>query len=237
MPPVIIPKSDFYFILQNRDKILVDYALQEAEILDYVNKNPLNANRKVVEAKIHMLNSFYSTRVPVNEMADKILSIVDFDNRLNAGDLDLVHEMASLSKDYLSFATKYCAMHQPSKFPIYDSLVWSFFEYLFNNNFFKTVSKEDFVHLSPSHKNRSEYYRKYVDIYDEFMKNSTIDTYCKNYRDVDYCIWGIIIIYQKAHPKSARPNNLISALQKILGNPVVQGLTANAIWHIISNYL
>lgn len=235
MLSVTIPQDDFNFILKNRDKILIDYALQEAEISDYVRIHPFNSERDVVVKKIHLLNSFYSTRVPVDEMADKILSIENFDSMLDAGNLDLVREIASLSKDYLSFATKYCAMHQPRKFPIYDSLVWSFFDYLFQNNCFKTVTKADMAHLRPMHNNRSTYYSKYVELYNEFMKISTINTYCSNYREVDYCIWGIIIIYEKTHPKDA--GNLVSTLQKILGSPIVQGLTANALWYIISKYL
>jgi hypothetical protein len=47
------------------------------------------------------------------------------DRRLHKHDLDLVNDMADIpgARRAYSFASKYCALHQPAAYPIYDSFV------------------------------------------------------------------------------------------------------------------
>lgn len=93
--------------------------------------------------KVSALNDFYSTNLyRVHDVALKIITIKDFDLRLQNRDISLVDELRyvtfktykipddsdkgiwkEVKKDIYSFATKYCSHHQPDKFPIYDKYV------------------------------------------------------------------------------------------------------------------
>lgn len=98
--------------------------------------SPFRANTDLspVIIKASALNDFYSTNIyRVYDVACKIVSIHDFDSRLQQGDLTLVKDFQTIEfagrkgeskriTNY-SFATKYCSHHQPDKFPIYDSYV------------------------------------------------------------------------------------------------------------------
>jgi hypothetical protein len=58
-------------------------------------------------------------------MAEHIYSL-NIDERLHRGDLTLIKSIAnapSLNRRFYSFATKYCAMHLPQIYSIYDSHV------------------------------------------------------------------------------------------------------------------
>lgn len=78
--------------------------------------------------KCSSLNDFYSTNIyDIHTVAQNILSL-HIDERLKAGDLSLVNDIAHVEvngKDHFfySFATKYCSHHQPERFAIYDSYV------------------------------------------------------------------------------------------------------------------
>lgn len=98
--------------------------------------SPFRANTDLspVIIKVSALNDFYSTNIyRVYDVACKIVSIPDFDSRLQQGDLTLVRDFQTIEftdskgkrKSIInySFATKYCSHHQPDKFPIYDSYV------------------------------------------------------------------------------------------------------------------
>ena len=88
---------------------------------------PINTSIEAVLIKCATLNQLYSTHVlAITTMAEHILSIKDIDSRLTAGDITLIDEIAhipTIKNKFLSFATKYCAMHQPKLFSIYDSNV------------------------------------------------------------------------------------------------------------------
>ena len=79
--------------------------------------------------------------------------------------------------DFYSFATKYAALHQPTKFPLFDSLVARFL---------------------PSLNRQSEYcprikqaelrnYRKYVAVIDALIKYTSLESY--KYKRFDQGIW------------------------------------------------
>ena len=100
------------------------------------DESPYRENRELrdIILKVSVLNDFYSTNIyRVYQVAEKIKSIEDFDERLSNGDLSLVDDFQEIEyqgsqnevkhKRNYSFATKYCSHHQPDKFPIYDSYV------------------------------------------------------------------------------------------------------------------
>ena len=86
---------------------------------------PNNTSLEDILIKCTTLNKLYSTNIfNVLPMAEHILSL-NIDERLKQGDYTLVESIAKISdkRRFYSFATKYCAMHRPQIFSIYDSHV------------------------------------------------------------------------------------------------------------------
>ena len=232
-----ISKADYDFFLNNRDKVLFDYAVQEKIIQDYVKSNPSNVSKNVVKEKVHLLNSFYHTRVPVDKMVPNIMKIKDLDNRLKNGDHSLIKEIAQCGKDYFSFATKFCAMHNPGKFPIFDSFVNNILTYLFNNGFFAGTAVQpcSFMHFKTTSKSKSAHYSDYVKIYEAFIKKSGISSFSQNYREVDRVIWGAAIIRNITLDKSQNPKRDMSGLLQNIFVTVFANLASNSIWELVIN--
>jgi hypothetical protein len=88
----------------------------------------LNSNRSEVLRKVAVLNQIYSTNIyNISPVVEHILDL-KIDDRLTAGDPALVDEIAQVkfsdkTHHLFSFATKYCAWHEPKKFQIFDSHV------------------------------------------------------------------------------------------------------------------
>lgn len=91
-------------------------------------KFPENKEWTEIRFKVAIVNDFYGTGVPSRDkMADHILRR-RIDARLRKGDVRLVDSLRSGhrirgGRDFYVFATKYCHFSQPTKFPIYDSIV------------------------------------------------------------------------------------------------------------------
>jgi hypothetical protein len=89
---------------------------------------PENSDRPQVLAKVTVLNALYGTRIfDVYPVVDRILSL-KLDDRLRSGDETIVDDVAHVklggrTRVLLSFASKYCAWHQPKQFQIFDSRV------------------------------------------------------------------------------------------------------------------
>jgi hypothetical protein len=83
--------------------------------------------------KVIIINSFYATQIYDTEKVARHILTIDADRRLASGDLSLVNDIrhghgirtkrTGKEIDFYSFATKYVALHEPTKFPIFDSLV------------------------------------------------------------------------------------------------------------------
>ncbi len=219
-----ISQKEYEHFLGNWMKLLPQFAMQELELQEYIKLHPDNTNKQVVSQKVYLLNKFYSTRVPREIMVNNILDIKDLDKRLRAGDSSLVSEIAHVGKTYYSFATKFCSMHQPNKYPIYDSLVWSFFEYLGKQNFFSSTYK-----LFNSVKNSKNGYSNYIQIYKEFIKKSNIKNFYVSYRKVDTYIWGYFQVYILYHCHQKEANDIFP--------DIFTGVASCAIWEIMKNIL
>jgi len=113
-----------------------DYADADLALQLVFDAWPGNAEMSQVLAKVVTLNRLYSTSIlDVHGVARHIVSL-EIDERLRASDLGLVTRIASFiqsdgkSRYNYSFATKYCAWHNPSGFQIYDkrvdSAIWGY---------------------------------------------------------------------------------------------------------------
>ncbi len=98
--------------------------------------------------KCSTLNDFYSTNIfSIFPVAKHILEL-NIDERLKAGDLSLVNDIARVEiggkiKNFYSFASKYCSHHNPVSFAIYDSYVEKCLVYFNKKNKFSDFRRQD----------------------------------------------------------------------------------------------
>ena len=126
---------------------LENYTLQERALNKlFFQTYPHNTEIEDVLVKVSVLNDFYSTQIfSVYPVAKHILNL-HIDERLAAGDVTLVNEIASVTmesgveKHFYSFATKYCSHHQPEKYAIFDSYVEKVLKYFRNVDGFSEFS-------------------------------------------------------------------------------------------------
>lgn len=115
--------------IRSRLPELSDYADTDAAIHLAFSTWPRNDQLDQVLTKVVVLNRLYSTSIyDVHGMARHIVTL-NIDAALMAGDPLLVARIAVLklndgrSRNNYSFATKYCAWHEPERFQIYDARV------------------------------------------------------------------------------------------------------------------
>lgn len=235
---ICISKEYYEFVLEARKKILFDYECQKIDCLATVKAYPDNSVNHASE-KIRILNACYRTRVPNQAMAEHIahdIGQIDW----QTVDEDILGKIAHISikgknHDYFSFATKYCALHSPDRFPIYDSLVWAFFCELNKQGFFDASMQCHFKNVNDC---KSNAYRSYIAIYDTFINLFGLRPFYGGYRQVDYFLWGLIVIALRVNRSSipsARKQK--SSLFEKVFNPIASGIIANAIWDIISQII
>ena len=125
-----------------RRSLLKAYDLQEKILQTLVKEHAYHTSYEAVDLKAKLLNMFYSTGIQaMNKVVERIMSIKDIDEILHEEKYSkkLIDTIAQLNlsdgstRNNYSFATKYCALHQPEKYPIYDSIVAAIFVALFKN--------------------------------------------------------------------------------------------------------
>lgn len=183
-------------IKYGRENILIDSSLKQY---------PQNNDVAIVSMKICLIDLTNGTNLMRNlgkdgglyDLADKITKI-DFDQRVENGDLSIVNELAKWTKEkfgknLFSFISKYCLYHNvhcynKDDFVIYDSVL--------AENIGKYISDEDFKTITGTllRKNSLKKY-KYNFQYEEYKKviDFIIDknniTVSKPHRKMDWFIW------------------------------------------------
>ena len=144
-----------------------------------------NTNADVVKLKTITLNLYYSTYIrATTKLATGILQIQNLDARLQNGDLTLVDDVANvLSRRNYSFATKYCACHNPKAYPIYDKIVADYLAKVIVKGNLKGYHATSLTAAKKIMKN----YMDYVAIYNAFIKQYKLKRL--SYREVDWYIW------------------------------------------------
>lgn len=94
---------------------------------------PNNTETDEVLLKVITLNQIYSTNIFAVQVVAEMIQAASIDAALQAGDPGVVHRIDRLKftsssgkavdKSIYSFATKYCALHQPQHYPIYDGFI------------------------------------------------------------------------------------------------------------------
>lgn len=193
-------KTDAQKVLESYSK-LESYCIQEEILQCLLKRFPDHKKYAAVETKAKLLNLFYSTSInAIALMSRHIFEIKKIDERLDKGDKKLVADIANLvfpdgkERNNYSFATKYCAYHQPTRYPIFDRIVESVFISLFKNNkldgykYTRTNINTSRAFSISAFKERLKDYTFYVQIYDSFMKQYDLQSF--TYRQVDSYLWG-----------------------------------------------
>jgi len=163
---------------------LEDYRLQE-NALDWLFFTLCPENNSISEIllKVSVLNDLYSTNIyKVYPVAKHILSL-HIDNRLQMGDVTLVDdikevEISGKTKNFYSFATKYCSHHRPLDYPIYDSYVDKVLRCFRKKDGFSTFQNKELRN-----------YARFKSILMEFRSFYHLDSY--NWKELDKYLWQL----------------------------------------------
>ena len=144
-----------------------------------------NTNKDEVFVKISILNQFYQTRIlAVKKLSDKIAK-ANIDSDLRKGKIEVVNTIANLlpPRKHYSFASKYCAMHNPAAYPINDRIVRGFLA--------KVIAKGNLDGFTGTKTVSDQKLRKdyiyYKSVYDAFMDQYGLNSL--SYQDVDAYLW------------------------------------------------
>ena len=182
-------------LLNPTRKIVKEYVDKFDDGVEGINKNIIDGfvshygtSCDGIAAVSALINTLYSTHIGASDFAALtygIFKIRELKNRLNAGDIALVSEIAGLlktdnenKKEYISFASKFCAFHNEAKFPIYDRISREMLAKINKTQSFTERFNKDKIP-----------YEKYVEIYNSFIKKFGLEEL--TYREVDKYLWSV----------------------------------------------
>ena len=132
--------------------------------------------------KVCSLNDFYSTNIYSPFSVAKHIVNLNIDQKLHDNDLSLVNELALVeikkghTRNFYSFATKYCSHHRPDIFPIYDQYVGRLLMKFKRDDKFA-------IFVKPELKN----YSRFNEILMEFRDFYSLEEFCL--KDIDKYLW------------------------------------------------
>ncbi|OLV19234.1 hypothetical protein BOO71_0003493 [Deinococcus marmoris] len=112
---------------------MVQGRVTEVAIQKLLTAFPANTVTAEILLKVVVINQIYSTGILAVQPVAERIQAAKIDAALKAGDPGVVHLIDRLQfvtakgkevdRSIYSFATKYCALHQPQHYPIYDGLI------------------------------------------------------------------------------------------------------------------
>lgn len=163
------------------------FSLSDSVISAAIERFEGNESIQSVLPKVILINSFYSTQIYDTERIARHILKTSADRRLLAGDLSLIDDIRSghgiktkktgKDRDFYSFATKYAALHEPTKFPIFDSLVM---------RLLTALNKQ--VRFCPHFTQAGlRNYQRYVSVVDALLDFTNLESY--RYKRLDQGLW------------------------------------------------
>lgn len=163
------------------------FSLSDSVIATAIEKLNRNDSIQSVLLKVILINTIYSTQIYDTVRIARHILRTDADKRLTDGDLSLVDDLrrghgirvkkTGKERDFYSFATKFAALHEPTKFPIYDSLVMRLLTALNKRlGFCPRFTQEDLRD-----------YQRYVSVIDALVDYASLDTL--DYKRLDQGLW------------------------------------------------
>lgn len=217
-----ISQQDYDDTITNRYKLLPLYEAEERVLVAIFAGYPQFDFAELM-TRVTLLNQFYSTAISdIRSVVNHILEISNVEERLVAGDIHVVAEIAEVKHrgkvwHHNSFASKFANFHNPDAFPIMDRLVLDLFCRLRRKGFFQINTKF-------SHDGLRKDYAKYVEVYREFIMLSGMDklTYNGqplNDKAVDNYLWASRKI-KGLDPNSPEVVASPAAYAQVVGNAI-----------------
>lgn len=167
------------------------YPFQEKAVVKIREKFPRNTDITEILLKVGILNSFYSTNIfKPFAVAERILKL-NIDERLSKKDYSLINDISKnrisgKDKNFYSFATKYCSMHKPESYPIYDSYIeWILIRYKEQYKFC-AFKKDDLKN-----------YLRFIEILRKFQEYFNLGVF--SFKQIDQFLW--------MYAKEIKPNS------------------------------
>ena len=173
-------KSQVNFYLREW-KTLKKYKMQEESLNLLFNEWPENKELEQILLKVSALNDFYSTNIFDTYTVAKHILKCNIDKDLSAGNEALVNKIAPVTingktRNFYSFASKYCNHHKSESYPIYDYYVDKMLMHFKKKDKFDTFINEDLKE-----------YQSFVERIKNFQKYYDLSAF--TLRDIDIYLW------------------------------------------------
>ena len=150
----------------------------------FQNIFPNNTDPYEVYVKVNILNQFYNTWIFAITKLSQNITKLNVDSEIKLGNISAVENIAkAFSRKNYSFASKYCAMHNPAMYPINDRIVRGYLS--------KVIAAGN---LSPYYGARTivdakmrTNYSYYKSVYDAFRERYNLKSL--DYQEIDAYIW------------------------------------------------
>lgn len=179
---ILTPHPDLLSQYLAKWEQLENYRLQEASLgILFHEMCPENVKIEHVLLKVSALNDFYSTNIFDTYSVAKHILEKNIDMRLEANDYTLVNDIAEISikgktKNFYSFASKYCSHHKPTIYPIFDSYVEKMLLYYKSIDDFSIFAKPDLKE-----------YELFIEIIKTFQNFYKLNKF--SLREIDIFLW------------------------------------------------
>jgi hypothetical protein len=158
-----------------------DPALTDRSLARLVAAFPDNRDESAVLLKATTINSLYATNIYAIFQVARRICALGIDPKLAQGSLEVIDEIAVITlkskvKRNYSFASKYCSVHRPDVYPIYDSyvdqLLWVYRQ------------QDQFARFKRSELRR---YPRYKEIIERFRTHYGLNQF--NFKELDKFLW------------------------------------------------
>ena len=180
------------FALWEEQHSIVHYNLESKALELLFKQYPLNTNLSEVILKVACLNMLYGANARMHatipQIAEKIISIKDFDKRVQKWDESLVIELAKFPNAKLySFASKYCVLHNHSVYNKDDYVILDSIVPTKLRQFKKAYPKYKFAQFKDKDF-KLENYGKYKQILENFRADFALGC---SLRELDWYLWKL----------------------------------------------
>lgn len=176
------PRPELIIEYLNKWDKLENYKLQEASLsLLFRELCPENRTIEHVLLKVSALNDFYSTNIFDTFTVAKHILDHRIDIHLKNYNYEIVNTIAAISikgktRNFYSFASKYCSHHEPEVFPIYDSFVEKMLLHYRKSDHFYGFEQGDL-----------KKYARFIKIIKQFKQHYGLEDF--SLREIDIFLW------------------------------------------------
>lgn len=192
---IVRPSVEQVSIYLKKWETMENYVLQEHSLRKLFSETyPKNIDMDDVLIKVCSLNDFYSTNIFSPFTVAKHIVALNIDQRLACRDMSVVNDIAKVNfngpktRNFYSFATKYCSHHFPNDYPIYDSFVEKMLMYFKRDDKFHKFHRRDLKDYPLYHAILMEFRKFYMledfslKEVDKYLWQAGKDCFPKNYR-------------------------------------------------------